>query len=1166
MVRRRAADRARLDLHLSRRDEPAQQHQDALRLGRHRLGERAGPLHDRACTSSSPSVEALGILAMGGAGVSSAARASARGLAEHQHRAVQRRSRSRSGPYLLKAWNHGIVARRSFPIRSTSADAPKLREVDLENHSRRQHALQRNCRRTRSTSTRPWTRTTSTRLPSIDGIVVHTSLIATWRHLGIQHAASRCFPTCASGARSPKRVDWKRINDTVYHGYNQLGTSRTSIPSSWAAPSLPPYPYDRRRRARLLRAGRLADGRRRRPAPTARSRCTSTISTATNKRGERRRPKSLIAVEAARRSESTCRSATIRSTLLFAQNGPIYSGKYDLEWTVETNGPDPDNSGAWNCAFIPPHGANTSWLQRSRSSTKRAIAALRTFDPARAQGALPARRRAPARTRAGRLLLLGELVHRDQYRSEELQAGRVHRRHLERMGVADLSVPFAQVLNVPGGATLLFEPARTRRPQLEHASRRERTAAVPAAACARARDAVAWISPSGMPAGARRSARKADGLRVDVDVIAARHAVRRDRTARATACDFNLLAFASPRRASPSLPYARDAMILDVPRARSTSSKASAGGAARPVLAMLHAYHGIDVSRRRDGRVGVFDRAYNGTGNWSFNVAFSGQSGPARRGRVSRESRPRAAFHRAQRSAGDLVFVERGRTAGRAARTLRRPPRRALRLYRERRLRDERSGGAGRARRLSAHARSNASGSARGGVAYVVAPAGIDYAACSTTRRDATGRRSRTSAFARWTTFAARRCTSRWSSRRSRRTPATSRACARRPGCALHLVEPLGFRIDDRELKRAGLDYWASSIVVVHPSLDAFLDRHRRDAALVPLDARGARSYASAPFARGDVLVFGKETQGLPKRPAGAHPGAARCGFRCGRTASAASTSRRPPASSRTPPSSGSAFRTTLACAICGTPATLRLSLACKIGYQLETFLSRKYDFYSYHAPVGGEVHVDVVIVVERNRFRDLGIGVSEIHRMRRLGFARDGDEIVHVLSFHTVTMRPSALTVTRTRRPPKFFEVVRASVPRRHCGVVFAEDELDLDRQNAVAGPSSAWRACVYIIGCVRPHVKAPKANSAMLRAPSRRTPDCRQSHEPLFGCSISVMHGLWLYSYNSLIMDLRQLRYVVAVASRRSFTRVPRTWASPSPRSPNRLQPSSAAGRPPL
>jgi tRNA (cytidine/uridine-2'-O-)-methyltransferase len=98
-----------------------------------------------------------------------------------------------------------------------------------------------------------------------------------------------------------------------------------------------------------------------------------------------------------------------------------------------------------------------------------------------------------------------------------------------------------------------------------------------------------------------------------------------------------------------------------------------------------------------------------------------------------------------------------------------------------------------------------------------------------------------------------------------------ARLCAA-TGCALHLVEPLGFRIDDRALKRAGLDYWDALDVVLHPSLDAFFT-------LLPpprcwlISTRGTRSYRGVPFAHGDALVFGKETAGLPLAALDAHAG-----------------------------------------------------------------------------------------------------------------------------------------------------------------------------------------------------------------------------------------------------------------------------------------------------
>jgi tRNA (cytidine/uridine-2'-O-)-methyltransferase len=97
-----------------------------------------------------------------------------------------------------------------------------------------------------------------------------------------------------------------------------------------------------------------------------------------------------------------------------------------------------------------------------------------------------------------------------------------------------------------------------------------------------------------------------------------------------------------------------------------------------------------------------------------------------------------------------------------------------------------------------------------------------------------------------------------------------ARLCAA-TGCALHLIEPLGFRIDDRALKRAGLDYWASVQVVVHASLDAFLSTVPAERCWF-VETGGARPYTAAAFARGDALVFGKETGALPAALLAAHP------------------------------------------------------------------------------------------------------------------------------------------------------------------------------------------------------------------------------------------------------------------------------------------------------
>jgi tRNA (cytidine/uridine-2'-O-)-methyltransferase len=97
-----------------------------------------------------------------------------------------------------------------------------------------------------------------------------------------------------------------------------------------------------------------------------------------------------------------------------------------------------------------------------------------------------------------------------------------------------------------------------------------------------------------------------------------------------------------------------------------------------------------------------------------------------------------------------------------------------------------------------------------------------------------------------------------------------ARLCAA-TGCALHLVEPLGFSIDDRELKRAGLDYWPAVDLTVHPSLDAFLEAFagRR---LWLLSTHAERPYAEADFGFGDAVLFGAETSGLPVGLLAEHP------------------------------------------------------------------------------------------------------------------------------------------------------------------------------------------------------------------------------------------------------------------------------------------------------
>ena len=82
-------------------------------------------------------------------------------------------------------------------------------------------------------------------------------------------------------------------------------------------------------------------------------------------------------------------------------------------------------------------------------------------------------------------------------------------------------------------------------------------------------------------------------------------------------------------------------------------------------------------------------------------------------------------------------------------------------------------------------------------------------------------------------------------------------------GCALHLVEPLGYDLDDRQLKRAGLDYHALAHVHVHRNWAACVTALGQRT-LYAFTTRGARNAFDASFRAGDALVFGAETSGLP--------------------------------------------------------------------------------------------------------------------------------------------------------------------------------------------------------------------------------------------------------------------------------------------------------------
>lgn len=183
---------------------------------------------------------------------------------------------------------------------------------------------------------------------------------------------------------------------------------------------------------------------------------------------------------------------------------------------------------------------------------------------------------------------------------------------------------FAQALRASESIRLTFEPARSgvlswnTHTESGHIAFRLLRAHQPASD---------WLEYAQWHAGGAKSlSPQHDETRVDVDVIAATLPFDGIEV-HAAGVEFELVAFSSPVRTRPSLPYADGSLILDVPvRSQYDGAGNERGWCSPASLAMIHAFHGIDHSVADTARA-VFDRAYNGTGNWAFNVAYSGRLG-----------------------------------------------------------------------------------------------------------------------------------------------------------------------------------------------------------------------------------------------------------------------------------------------------------------------------------------------------------------------------------------------------------------------------------------------------------------------------------------------------------------------------------------------------------
>ena len=318
-----------------------------------------------------PNVAVLGILAIGGAAYPP--------LPSHLlaklpdlNRASFNQSPLSSGPYLLKGWNHG-TSLTFVPNPRYFRGAPKIKEVVWKvvpdvNTLFNQLA-------THEVDVYPSVNANAiARLSEIHGVTVMRRLSANWRHLGINMSRPQLGDVRVRRAIA-EAVDWKRIEQSVFHSLDRLAVSDI-FPESWAAPRLPLYRYDPDAARRLLAQAGW------RPAPDGvlHKGALAMHLTIYATTGHQENTQSQLMIQSMLRDVGI--DVAIRNypgSYLFAMDGPLYTGKYDLEWSIETNGPDPDNSGSWNAAFIPPRGANTSWLNDPIVNETSAAAAA-TFD------------------------------------------------------------------------------------------------------------------------------------------------------------------------------------------------------------------------------------------------------------------------------------------------------------------------------------------------------------------------------------------------------------------------------------------------------------------------------------------------------------------------------------------------------------------------------------------------------------------------------------------------------------------------------------------------------------------------------------------------------------------------------------------------------------------
>ena len=258
------------------------------------------------------------------------------------------------GPFVLKEWLHGSDL-IFVPNERYWRGRPHVREIDMKiipNTNSQLNELRTHEIDVIDGVSKPLVGQVS----GVSGVRVQANLQGGYRHLDF-NTHSPLLRDARVRRAIAYAIDVPKIIATIYAGYGQRGA--TDIPPfSWAANDLPPTAYDPARSVRILESAGWTpgpDGIRQKNG----ERLSLTISTATDNL-----PNANAEALVSQELKAVGVDLTIKNyagTVLFAPDGPLYTGRYDLSWIVDYVGVDPDNLAKWGCHWFPPHGSNTDF-------------------------------------------------------------------------------------------------------------------------------------------------------------------------------------------------------------------------------------------------------------------------------------------------------------------------------------------------------------------------------------------------------------------------------------------------------------------------------------------------------------------------------------------------------------------------------------------------------------------------------------------------------------------------------------------------------------------------------------------------------------------------------------------------------------------------------------